>query len=106
MSRDKRFEYWTIVVKKDSWLYNRIVEEAASKRSYHRIPAMLRARLEHSYEEYEQRPDVDKIADKIITSIGELVSHMTVPIQQSVADDDKASTDDLDRMLDYFNAED
>src|SRR5260221_8613720 len=106
--RDTNYDYYTSRVLKGSWLHQCIQQEAQLKRSVSRIPAMLRTRLEASYEQQEDCVDPESLAEMVVSAVQDKMDKMVFNALPIVRDEHvvEASTDDLDKMLDYFNKED
>lgn len=107
--RSPDYEYWTLRVLKGSWLHIQVMAEAKSKHSMHRIPHMLRTRLEASYEHQQDTLDPETLAQIVANvvqgKLDKLVLNALPIVRDEHVSEPGASKDDLDKMLDFFNAD-
>ena len=107
--RSPDYEYWTLQVLKGSWLHIQVMSEAETKNAKHRVPHMLRARLEASYEQEQDRLDPETLAEIVANvvqgKLDKLVLNALPIVRDEHVEQPGASRDDLDKMLDFFNAD-
>src|SRR5260370_37618407 len=103
MARSPEFDYWTVRIRKGSWLHGRILAEAEAKNSTGRIPAMLRAKIEGTYDQTQEKVDPESLTDKVVSAVRERLDKMVLSalpiVRDEHVDTPQASKDDLDRML-------
>ena len=75
----------------------------------HRIPHMLRTRLEASYEQQQDSLDPEALAEIVAKVVRDKIDAAVLNALPIVRDEHVsepvASKDDLDRMLDFFNSD-
>ncbi len=109
MPRSPEFDYGVLRIRKGSWLHGRILAEAEAKHSLGRIPAMLRSKIEATYDQPQEKIDAEPLADKVVSADRERLDKMVLNALPIVRDEhieaEGVSRDDLDKMLDFFNAD-